>query len=748
MPQSYKEYDTGLSATTFSVPFNYLNIDNINAIGFDGTNWTPLTIASRSASANTITLASAPSAFTKIRVFRQSAVTQLVDFQAGARLTESELDTAYNQGLFVAQEVSEDANTVQFGKLADAALLASTSLAAFNSSSHTGDNSTVTFDLSFTPQTSIPQGYIVAVDGVLQSPVDAYTISIAPAQITFTSAPPTGAKIVVTTAAAATGVAVNDAEVTTTGSNTSRKLEDRFADVINVRDFGAVGDGVADDTSAIQSAINSAFSSGRKDIFIPVGTYRTTATLVVNGTGVRIKGEGAEFSTSIVADFVGTSFTNSPVFRLDGRFQQIQSLGITSSSTREASSNQYAAGIHIEATDSATNNSWFGEFSDLEIQKQPGNGILCVGMVILSSFTRLKIHDCKQHGIRFDSGYLTSRTNKSTMGQNEIEGVMIYDNLGHGILIGNENDDVSNRGYRFNIINADLYRNADAAGSRLSESQLHAFCDTTTIENSAFDGKNRAMAVGITKGITIAGRSNTIRNCRFLEVASNAIRIEQHTFGGTVFKTLDITVSGLLAFQTTNLDPAIYINPNISMDTINIDVRSRVGITSVIETTVHKPIRRECFVQTLGSTKSVTNSTTLTDTTLDIPLSSGNSRAYFRYLLYYRSPATADVKFQFKTVEEGTSTSLSPAPTISFAPINSLKLDANLNANEENVKFSEANALVFGAESESATLVAEIAGEIRTNGSTDGTLKLQFTQNSAASGTTELLPQSHMMYWK
>ena len=352
MPQSYIEYSSGLTATTFSVPFKYLNIDNVNAIGFDGTNWTALTVASRSASANTITLASSPSTFTKIRVFRQSTTNQLVDFQAGARLTESELDTAYNQGLFVAQEVSEDANTVQFSKLSDAALLGSTSLAEFNSSSHTGDNSTVTFTLSFTPQTSIPQGFLVIVDGVLQSPVDAYTISIAPAQITFTSAPPTGASIVVTTAAAATGTPVSEAiingsqlvdgsintsklaSVTATGSTQPRSLSDRFADVVNVKDFGAVGDGTTDDTTAIQAAINSVSSGGT--IFIPKGTYIINSQLNLR-SGNSIVGESRYSSTLKAANGF-----NGNILRTTGTSPNnisVRTLGFNGNSTEQTSGN-------------------------------------------------------------------------------------------------------------------------------------------------------------------------------------------------------------------------------------------------------------------------------------------------------------------------------------------------------------------------------------------------------------------------
>ena len=452
---------------------------------------------------------------------------------------------------------------------------------------------------------------------------------------------------------------------------------------------------------------------------------------------------------NISADFIGTNFIDSAVFKMDGRFQSLSSLGITASATREASSSAFCSGIYIEATDSTTHNSWFGDFSDLEIQKQSGNGILCIAQVLLTSFVRLKIHDCKQHGMRFDSGFLTSRTNKANPGQCNIESVMIYDNLGHGILIGNDDDDVTNRGYRFNITNADLYRNADAAGPRLSADQLNAFCDTTTIENSAFDGKSRALAVGTTRGILIAGRSNAIRNCRFLEVAPQAIRIEQYTFGGTIYKTCDITVSGLWAFQTTNLDPAISINSAINFDTINIDVTNRTDITSVIENDVYEPLRKACYIQTLGSTKTIANTTTLTDTTLNVPLSSGDERVYFKYILYYRGPAAGDIKFKFETVQEGTATALSPAPTISFVPVSSIRLDTSLNPDAENVKFSTGNTLVFGTESTSATLVAEIVGEIRTNSSTTrGTLKLQFTQNTADAANTQILGQSHMMFWK
>ena len=55
------------------------------------------------------------------------------------------------------------------------------------------------------------------------------------------------------------------------GTTMPRMLKDRFADVVNVKDFGAVGDGVADDTAAFEKAANQ-----KKAVYVPSGSYRLT----------------------------------------------------------------------------------------------------------------------------------------------------------------------------------------------------------------------------------------------------------------------------------------------------------------------------------------------------------------------------------------------------------------------------------------------------------------------------------------
>ena len=227
MPNSYVEYSSGLTETTYSIPFKYIAIDDVAVKGFDGSVWSDLTVDSRDASAKTVTLDAAPSAYEKIRVWRNTSTAQLVDFQNGSRLSERDLDTAYQQGLFVAQEVSEDASTTQFSALREASNQAGTSLSNFESQEIVSDASTglidgtnATFGLSINPRTTRPEAYRVAIDGVMQSPVDAYTISIDPAQIVFASAPPSGSKIVVVSAAsAASAVSVDDVTLGLTSNN-------------------------------------------------------------------------------------------------------------------------------------------------------------------------------------------------------------------------------------------------------------------------------------------------------------------------------------------------------------------------------------------------------------------------------------------------------------------------------------------------------------------------------------------------
>ena len=103
---------TDLSDQVFSFTFDYIDINDVQAIGqrISDDNWIPLTITARDPVAKTVTVSDSLTPYDKVQVYRQTSIAPLVDFQNGARLTEKDLDDAYRQGLFAAQEVAENAN--------------------------------------------------------------------------------------------------------------------------------------------------------------------------------------------------------------------------------------------------------------------------------------------------------------------------------------------------------------------------------------------------------------------------------------------------------------------------------------------------------------------------------------------------------------------------------------------------------------------------------------------------------------
>jgi hypothetical protein len=72
----------------------------------------------------------------------------------------------------------------------------------------------------------------------------------------------------------------------------NRPFNTKLAENKSVKDFGAVGDGVADDTAAITNALNT---GGR--IYFPKGTYKVTTVLIENIVGLNIDARAATFTS-------------------------------------------------------------------------------------------------------------------------------------------------------------------------------------------------------------------------------------------------------------------------------------------------------------------------------------------------------------------------------------------------------------------------------------------------------------------
>jgi hypothetical protein len=116
--------------------------------------------------------------------------------------------------------------------------------------------------------------------------------------------------------------------VVATGSTQARFISDRFADVVNVKDFGAVGDGVADDTAAIQAAVDSLTNGGT--VGLPCGTYKVSSAITISTPGIIIAGQNRTKSV------IKTNSTTANVVVLDAGNVGLSNLRIEHTATRTA----------------------------------------------------------------------------------------------------------------------------------------------------------------------------------------------------------------------------------------------------------------------------------------------------------------------------------------------------------------------------------------------------------------------------
>jgi hypothetical protein len=92
------------------------------------------------------------------------------------------------------------------------------------------------------------------------------------------------------------------------GANT-RTMLDKAREIFSVKDFGAVGNGVADDTAPIQEALTAAGAAGGGTVFMPPGVYKTTSRLSMLYSFVYLEGAGLG-ATRIAPNFTSDHIIN------------------------------------------------------------------------------------------------------------------------------------------------------------------------------------------------------------------------------------------------------------------------------------------------------------------------------------------------------------------------------------------------------------------------------------------------------
>jgi hypothetical protein len=181
----------------------------------------------------------------------------------------------------------------------------------------TGDGSQTAFGLTVAP--GIKTNIQIHIDGVYQNKA---TFSLSGSTVTFTEAPPLNAAIEFMMGESVTTITGDASAFTYNQGGTGaqdRTVKSKLQETVSVKDFGAVGDGVADDTAAIQAAIDAAGSGG--SLYFPSGEYYCASQLTVNKLNFTMYGEAASnqsnlenFSSAIVfgdTSASGITFNNA-----------------------------------------------------------------------------------------------------------------------------------------------------------------------------------------------------------------------------------------------------------------------------------------------------------------------------------------------------------------------------------------------------------------------------------------------------
>lgn len=231
-------------------------------------------------------------------------------------------------------------------------------------------------------------------------------------------------------------------------SPTVRAFQDKLDDFANVKDFGAKGDGVTNDTAAINRAITQLYASGyianhsaaRRTLYFPAGNYLVAGDTIKLPPYVRIVGDGIQSTIIQQADS-----SQSCLFQtVDSLYQTSTSMGVSSATLPTAINvehltmqNAYdkdvllldsvidATFFCVEVKGGLSNPTTAGSQAYAGVRFQstvvPTENINFIGCAF-KNVRNVALADNNCYGIRFDSCYISGVYKGFKLGQNSAVG--------------------------------------------------------------------------------------------------------------------------------------------------------------------------------------------------------------------------------------------------------------------------------------------------------------------------------------
>lgn len=200
-----------------------------------------------------------------------------------------------------------------------------------------------------------------------------------------------------------------------------------IADKMNVRQVGAKGDGVTDDTNTIRSAIAFCKANGVSELFIPDGEFVISGTLAIDFSDFAFKGSKGSL-LKYVGEGAGTASTGIRLIRIEG------------ASADAPVENILIDGINIDATNQVYKGGHTLETPRVTSTDPCAKGLSGIGGIFVKNLTisNCFINDLYGDGIIFNRStncrFINNTLRDVGAGNITLNGQTGYDNHGDAIV--------------------------------------------------------------------------------------------------------------------------------------------------------------------------------------------------------------------------------------------------------------------------------------------------------------------------
>ena len=301
----------------------------------------------------------------------------------------------------------------------------------------------------------------------------------------------------------------------------ARSAQEKMRDVVSVKDFGAVGDGVADDTAAIQTAMAAA---NGKTLYFPSGTYKLASRQTFsNHTNTKIVGEQFNSIIQVVGEISAWFF--------DDTCSYITIDGMTFSGNSTTEIIPSAKGIETKAPYSVVQNCYIHNFNNgLLITSEVANNCLVTNNIFediigvasgygygcynIGNFNNIQNNtfiNVQRHCMYF------SGSNPVASNNCVFSGNIIHDSMGEAIALY-ANAGALSLAVKRTIVSDNIVNVKSGTGIGLDQNTL----DCVVSNNLIYGGADGAMTYGIFLNGSVAATTYPSRNIVTGNYVSNA----------------------------------------------------------------------------------------------------------------------------------------------------------------------------------------------------------------------------------